>query len=762
MNRPVTKAFYLKNGAVRTSGGANQLTDGQFAVVDVKNSTSNGPAVVGTFVGKPKNDKRFQFQVGGPNIEPTRSFSNKNNASGIFKLNEVKELRKSIPQRTEITYDEVIIGYDGFDATKSLSFKKNTAYWNIALKLFNGAIQYRGGSENCEFLVEKIHLPNCGTTDTCIDCEPCDAVPCRDIVMDAITRLRNRPITGGNKVSDFIEITPVFGGCEVNPTPETTAYVYWTLEVCDTGDQEALAAVAAQYNVPVIRINRVGAISTYQVLISEDASDPADYVQSVDSLIKGCADCPEGYTEVPGGILYAITIEDSGTDKSSVITAALANAKYVSGTIRKNGNDAGVGNYTAIYSSEITEAEITTFANTTTNARNTATVNKVGLASAFCSNTDTTEIEWVEGDSCDVVEETYAIILPDGNNCGDSRLAELQAAYPSMTIAIDVNPALRSRTITLTGTEGGAYINVGGTDYTATWDTNLTDTAAAFVTDHAATLLATHGVTVTSAAAVLTFSGPTAIITALTITNDGEADSDLAGTLGTVTQNVPYRVNCSTQYTASVVSNMVCDACSDVFKDFYVTEAPNSFDGTKWFKTSTDVNPSGEDCLCGIRFKSKYFVLSGNEYLQDMVSFTESVTQIEVSSGFADEVREGIGQIPVGTDAKTTISKHVPRTHLYGMNRTEENESRAFFRGTNYQPSSLTRILLGEENAVADNVAQFISYYVQIAHTSSSGGLGDTHTQNSEYEFRVQVGKQAALEAVLNNLAGAVGNVEGV
>ncbi len=88
-----------------------------------------------------------------------------------------------------------------------------------------------------------------------------------------------------------------------------------------------------------------------------------------------------------------------------------------------------------------------------------------------------------------------------------------------------------SRTVTLTGTSGTANISVGGTNYLATFTTNLTTSANNFVTSHSATLLAL-GIVVTANAGVLTFVALTTTFPAITITN---ATGDLAGTLGTVT-----------------------------------------------------------------------------------------------------------------------------------------------------------------------------------------------------------------------------------
>lgn len=87
-------------------------------------------------------------------------------------------------------------------------------------------------------------------------------------------------------------------------------------------------------------------------------------------------------------------------------------------------------------------------------------------------------------------------------------------------------------TVTLTGTSGTANIPVGGVDYLATFNTNLTTTASDFVTTHNVAL-DTAGVTVTSSAAVLTFTSTDPSVP-FTITDAVNATGNLAGTEASV------------------------------------------------------------------------------------------------------------------------------------------------------------------------------------------------------------------------------------
>lgn len=100
----------------------------------------------------------------------------------------------------------------------------------------------------------------------------------------------------------------------------------------------------------------------------------------------------------------------------------------------------------------------------------------------------------------------------------------ISTEYPSLT-------GNSSRAVTLTGTSGTANIVVGGTNYLATFTTNLTTSAANFVTSHAATLLAL-GITVTANTGVLTFVAATATFPTITATN---VSGDLSATIASVT-----------------------------------------------------------------------------------------------------------------------------------------------------------------------------------------------------------------------------------
>lgn len=753
ISRPFDRHFFVTD--VKTSGGSLNLAKGQIAIVDATSGTENGAVVLNSFAGIPKDAKRLQIRSGGNNKNADRSHTDKHMSTKTFSLNEVRKIIASYPERTEQEFDEVVLGYDGFNADSAFSFKRGQAPFRLTLEVSGGSLQYRGGGHADKEVLEFVaDIPGCDPFETCEECDECDPVDCRAIVEELVTRMRNREVSGGSKLSEHVDIIPVFS-CDVNPEVNTSAVNWYTLTLCDTGDDSALNIVRAQYEFPVIRINRVGSESTYQVMAT---SAPADFTPQIPSILKGCDACPAEWSTVPGGYVYAITIEDDGTAFTTQITGALANAKFVPGTLVKSGNSAGVGFYTAVYSSPITGAESSTFVNNDSNNRRTATVEFVGEKVAFCTGVGADDIEWVLGDSCESTTRQFSIVIPD-TTCGQTRLAELQGMYPSSyNVAIAQIPVGFTQTITIT-TAGAGTLSIGDDDYSFAAGANPTGTAANIVT----ALADAEGVTATSTGAVVTLTFP--VGAAAIVTGDivpAEA-SDLEFTVGaSVTVLGNDSRGCQTRYVATVVTNIVCDECDPVFRDFWAAEAPTSFENTPWYLTPGQdaVNPN-TNCLCGIRIKGKPFYLSAGEAFRDDVEFEETSTQIRAAAGYPFEIREGIGHIFKGEYSAKYLSRFKPRTHLMGNLRGKEKESRAYFMGEVYRNGALHRVIRGEESAIQDNFTQVAQLSVEIRHEGYAQGLAGRHQDNILYSFHVPFGEHLNLATLLNNLAAAAPNASG-
>ena len=144
---------------------------------------------------------------------------------------------------------------------------------------------------------------------------------------------------------------------------------------------------------------------------------------------KGCADCPAGYSLLTGGTVYSISLEDDGTDQSALVDNLPG---YVATSVEKVGNADGRGTYLVVLDNELTDAEKATFLATNAIA-GTASFTSLGTVENACKKSATTTYTWVAGDTCVATTKQFSIILPD-NECGESRLAELQAVYSDLVV----------------------------------------------------------------------------------------------------------------------------------------------------------------------------------------------------------------------------------------------------------------------------------------------------------------------------------------
>jgi hypothetical protein len=738
LNKAFDRSFFIIDGQVKTTGGSTNLAKGQFAAVHQSKGTADGLKVLSSFAGESKDQKFITLRVGKEKKTPGRSYSDKDFSTVPFSLNEIVELSVSAPKSTEHIVDEVVIGYDGTPGSE-FKFKTGDAYFRLALELKGGAIEWRGGQGDTEFVAVNIDIPACDPFEDCVDCAPCASVDAKAVVMEAVERLRRKQLTGGKTVADFIDITPVLS-CDNDVTATLIPYNFYTLDVCDTGDDSAKAIVAAQVNAPVKRVNRKGSTSTYEVLA---LTAPAAASFKLASIMPGCDTCPEGYVTQAGGYVYAFTIEDDGTSQTALITAL---ANYATGTVLKQGNNAGVGFYTAAFTAKLSDAAIAAFV-ATVGASSTATVELVGKVETLCTTTDATTVAWNLDRTLNAVKESYYIWLPD-TKCGDDRLAELQSAYSDLTINI-----AQQRTATLTGAGGTATFTIGGTTYVATFAVSLAQTAANFVTAHAAALSANKGVKVSASGAVLTFENLRDAFPTITVANNV-----LTATLGAV-ENIEG--GCQTKYVTSVLTNLVGEECDAIYKDAYLSEAPATYDTNDWVKFADSATEKSGNCKAGIRFKSRVFTLDGDEALRNLVGFTETSTQIKVAAGFPDEIREGIGRLPKGNFEGKYLSRQQHRTHLAGNLRHLENEGRSYFGGLNNDKDYLGRLLRGETSNMQDNTVQFIQYKLKISSFNHTQGFAGRTNSDINYNFFVEVGRHKDLENLLNKLAASAG-VEGV
>lgn len=740
LHKSYDRDFMLIGGNTMTTGRSLNLAKGQFGIFDVQKTNKDGAKAVSSFAGLP-GDQLFELRLGKSDLPVTRSQANKSYSSFPFSLGAVERLTVSAPENTEQKVDEVLIGYNGIDDATAITFDKGDKK-KMVVNLRGEAISLLG------YNAEGVNIPvymdseDCYPVDpdNCINCDACAEDDSRRIILDAVETLKNHQLRGGILASEFIDVSPV-KSCDVveDPALAQNPYNFYSLAVCDTGDESALSLVKSQYpDYTVTRISREGSTSNYQILVV-DGDTPADYSQSIASIIKGCEDCPAGYTEVEGGLLYAVTLEDEGVDESATIET-LANA--AAGTaVKADGQLGGIGYYTVILTASLSDADFATFLT----ANPTSTIKEVGAVEAICDNATVTDIAWAVGEQCNVAEKSFEIALPD-NDCGEPRLAELQAFYPNLTVGIDTSVLF---TITA-GTTGTADVEIGANSYSVDGTAGTpTQIATAFVTAEAANILAADGYVVTDNAdgSFTVVGNNTGEVIAF-----GNITDDLAATV--VSTNVGSG-GCQTKYNTTVETNLVCDECDPIFKEEFIAEEPAMFEMREW----TAVAPTTEESACkmGIKIKGKVFEVSPDECLRDEIGFSDSSTLVKVSGGFLTEVREGLGQLSDSPFHTEYLSRMERRTHLGGNLFDSEDRSRAFFTGENrHVGNNVAKMFKGEESNL-DPSKQYVSYGLKIRREGHSQSFSGRSSSAITYNIYAEVGRHQALESVLNSIATSAG-----
>ena len=245
IHKPSDRYFAVLAGSVRTTGGSLGLPRGTFGIFDISDQSSKGAAAKSTFNQNDKNGT-FELRLGKTALPITRSQDNKSYSSYPFTLKDVLQLEVSAPQTTEQQVDEVVVGYNGIDPCTSLKFKVGDAF-KLVISLSGKRIGMLGYENSTVQIPVYLSAEECrALIDPCVECDPCLELPCKPIVLAAIERLRDHQLYGQTNVLDLIEVNPILE-CDETPEEETTLMKFYCLNLCDTGDDNALAIVQQQY-----------------------------------------------------------------------------------------------------------------------------------------------------------------------------------------------------------------------------------------------------------------------------------------------------------------------------------------------------------------------------------------------------------------------------------------------------------------------------------------------------------------------------------
>jgi hypothetical protein len=726
MHTSINKGLFTIDGNVLTSGGAGNLAKGQLALITDK-SVSGGRKVVSDFAGLSKNTP-LQIRV-GRNSLPSGLRSNyaPYYQTSWFTPESIVSIKANFPKNQFQKFDELIVGYDGINANTALNIPVGKSSV-IDITLDGKAIEVFAGEK--EHTIKFRFTREEGQTN-------------QEVVQKLVERIQEFKLPRSQKpVSDFVEVGVVDS---TNPNLAGTSYTFSTISVVDDGSSNILADIQAQYpTYTVVRTGRSGLTSTYTILHPSTVTLTNYSAVVTEAYVKGCASCLAGYSAITGGIVYHITLEDDGTDLSTTVDNV---AGFVAGTVAKVGQSDGRGVYQVVTDDAMTDAEIATFiAQSATTA--TAEITNLGSVETVCEKSATTAYTWTAGNSCFVSTEQYSIQLKD-NECGESRLTELQKAYPNLVIEAGVPTGVATQTVTVS-TDVALVIVVNGVTYTTADAGTVAQTATAFFTQHAAAILADTGTVVTNpSSAVLLFTDsaegfPTITSAAQTV---GVKDFVTTATAG----------GCQRVYSTYVTTNLVCDECSDIFLQPFKSEAPSPFKQTAWQKLEGVFNTNA---LMGIKLKGKPFNVLPTEVTRDQIPFYETSTRIKSVAGGYREM-DYLNIAPAYNFEELfsikRLSRAVDRDALGVMFYPFEEMSRAHFLGeTRERDNIFAKYNAGEESVLKFN-SQYITFDVTWQDTKLSQGIGGrsniTHTET----IVVELGYHDAIETLINKLAAKAG-----
>jgi hypothetical protein len=420
-NQAYRDVFVVSNPALYTSGDSIELGIGQVGIFNYNPNMDRLAIAAPDY----QANKTIQIIVGTPPV-PTNLLGAVADQSKVSKPIKGKKLISWTGRAAQRGQTQIVtIGYDGFDTTKTLTAQCEQSK-DVFLKLSGGPIDQAFHTEGRGLVRQYSIFSGC-----CDDCgDDCASVSAELMADSLVHQINTDPILSlGSRTNH--PYSPEFNSNKLvrakkivstaAPTPSATGTQY-LLTVCDNGDNVALGAVQAQYpGVFIKRIARNGSNSTYQQVLPSTSSAPAAFNDSGLPIISDCPTCPSGYNLVASAYVTLIARQDTG---DATALTNLKTAYSISGSETASRIKYQFGQSTYI---------VTTTAPITAPAVSTDFITSLGETRNSCVLATPITIAWTVGQTWNAFDATFSITLED-NVCGQSRLAELQAYYPSLTI----------------------------------------------------------------------------------------------------------------------------------------------------------------------------------------------------------------------------------------------------------------------------------------------------------------------------------------
>lgn len=324
----------------------------------------------------------------------------------------------------------VTLGYDGSDASKTLTAKPgDTFYYWIRLTgepIFNlNPDQAKG-----VIIQGAVSMPcasDCADNCSTVDCNTIADLVIADLIPVPNSQNPNAPLSpvngkflpGGQRLTDYVRVS------KVTTCDQPTSYQCFKeahLVVADNGTESDLGKVQAAYPGVTITVDsRTGIFTTYETEVLDGAGAPNPYVQDAGVLVTNCGTCPVGSTFVSASDQFQLSLTANGTTDLSVTIANLLTS-YSDVVVKLLQIDTLTGTATYqinVLASTATAAVLQALINAGFGGVVTATVVLIGTVAAGCLLPATT-YDWTLA-SCDsrcTYLGTYTLTLKD-KVCGN-------------------------------------------------------------------------------------------------------------------------------------------------------------------------------------------------------------------------------------------------------------------------------------------------------------------------------------------------------
>lgn len=214
------------------------------------------------------------------------------------------------------------------------------------------------------------------------------------------------------------------------------------------------------------------------------------------------------------------------------------------------------------------------------------------------------------------------------------------------------------------------------------------------------------------------------------------------------------RAACQTQYETTVLTNVVCEECSPLLRDLFVSEAPAPFGGIHWTPEAKTYDASA---LMGIHLKGKVNVLAGGEEYRDELPFVYSSTRLSIANAAPGMVSESFN---IGTNGRFAVKLMSIATEpeaMGGQFYDMEERTRVYFEnrqrlaGNNYG-----KLVLGQESHLKPT-AQYVDYVVRIRTNRFAQAFSGEVVENFDYHILVEAGYATEVHNLLTTLAAGNG-----